>query len=266
MNRIKYENYLGAAGYDAVARRKIKELEKKLGPQMVEKVLFDGQLQFAANPSMEGTFAAGAQNAGFQFEDGKTYNILIGDTANNVKAKIVNSATLPVPVVLVGNASFMNMGGENLEDTGESFVAMVMPVDEGVPEVMRGVLQIISTEVTAGDYAVKISTMEEKASDSGNSKPLMFIVTNGQAVLPEGSPSIEEFIKGNLGGAEGSISLIWPQAFVCTEPESLEISICTKVKYESDMSGVNLSFFDRDFTIQIDLSTYRAALVNNKPN
>lgn len=29
MNRIKYENYLGAAGYDAVARRKIKELEEK---------------------------------------------------------------------------------------------------------------------------------------------------------------------------------------------------------------------------------------------
>lgn len=31
MNRIKYENYLGAAGYDAVARRKIKELEEKVG-------------------------------------------------------------------------------------------------------------------------------------------------------------------------------------------------------------------------------------------
>lgn len=29
MNRIKYENYLGAAGYDAVARKKIKELEEK---------------------------------------------------------------------------------------------------------------------------------------------------------------------------------------------------------------------------------------------
>lgn len=31
MNRIKYENYLGAAGYDAVARKKIKELEDKVG-------------------------------------------------------------------------------------------------------------------------------------------------------------------------------------------------------------------------------------------
>ena len=31
MNRIKYENYLGAAGYDAVARKKIKELEEKVG-------------------------------------------------------------------------------------------------------------------------------------------------------------------------------------------------------------------------------------------
>lgn len=31
MNRIKYENYLGAAGYDAVARKKIKELEGKVG-------------------------------------------------------------------------------------------------------------------------------------------------------------------------------------------------------------------------------------------
>ena len=31
MNRIKYEQYHGAAGYDAVARRKIKELEEKVG-------------------------------------------------------------------------------------------------------------------------------------------------------------------------------------------------------------------------------------------
>lgn len=31
MNRIKYEQYHGAAGYDAVARRKIKELEGKVG-------------------------------------------------------------------------------------------------------------------------------------------------------------------------------------------------------------------------------------------
>ena len=31
MNRIKYEQYHGAAGYDAVARKKIKELEEKVG-------------------------------------------------------------------------------------------------------------------------------------------------------------------------------------------------------------------------------------------
>ena len=58
MNRIKYEQYHGAAGYDAVARRKIKELEKKVGGGGIAVVkisaaLVDGQMAMTADKTFD---------------------------------------------------------------------------------------------------------------------------------------------------------------------------------------------------------------------
>ena len=168
MNRIKYENYLGAAGYDAVARRKIKELEKKIGPQMVEKVLLD---------EPEATFSdnVGTMMTGFQgvsaLKKGQTYQVEIdGNKFNCVAGSFTQDGNA---AVYIGNAQLIP-DAVDVEDTGEPFAAVSTP---------GGLIVMVDFPTTYGSVpdivcAIKITTMEEKNASTG-ALQVGFILNNG---------------------------------------------------------------------------------------
>jgi hypothetical protein len=152
MNRIKYENYLGAAGYDAVARRKIKELEKKLGPQMVEKVVFDSANVDLDFDQMNGYSVATVSNENIKIKSGKTYNVYLN-------GEVYTRTAFEAPLG-GSNATFVFLGNAGLDsfyegDTGEPFVVAIGSEFNAI--------------AIASGYPmdIKISTMEEKASGGG---------------------------------------------------------------------------------------------------
>lgn len=158
MNRIKYENYLGAAGYDAVARRKIKELEKKIGPQMVEKVLLD-EPEMVFTEVEEGTFMFEIPYAG-KIVPGQTYNVEIDGEKFSC---IANSVTVEGMVFsYIGNASLVPIWGVS-EDTGEPFMAA------SATGALMFVIAAPATYVAdpTRTFSIKITTMEEKPSGGG---------------------------------------------------------------------------------------------------
>lgn len=135
MNRIKNEPYHGAAGYDAVARRKIKELEEKVGTgggsgggNMVEYVLFDKVVIFEP---MDGSTDPDAPvfwntRGAIAFVDGVTYKVKWDGKEYNCAAYELDMNG--ISAVLIGNGSIIEgFPGGNLPDTGEPFVIMANP-------------------------------------------------------------------------------------------------------------------------------------------
>ena len=166
MNRIKYENYLGAAGYDAVARRKIKELEKKIGPQMVEKVLFDQSVELI---ELDGIYTLdGTLGISAAFVPGQTYKVEIEGESFECVAKELN--VFEGTASYIGNAANLSNPdtGESFgDDTGEPFTVVTMSMN-GVAA-MTIVIAAPATYVAdiTHTFHVKITTMEEKTSGGG---------------------------------------------------------------------------------------------------
>ena len=139
-DRNFYERRLGNPGYDAVARKKIKQLEKAVfgGTEMVEKVLY--QTDNAEFMETNGAFAIQLEN----FPDiniGKTYKVELDGT-------LYECISADTPRPHIGNTFIMS---ETFPDTGEPFIITTISGD------LVGL-------VAKNQYTrVKITTMEEQS-------------------------------------------------------------------------------------------------------
>lgn len=167
----------GAAGYDAVARKKIKELEKKIGPQMVEKVLFDGTVDATYQ---DGKYAPeGMQLIATTFVPDQTYKVTIEGESFECVAKELNA--YGETASYIGNSAYLtdpDTGEPFGDDTGEPFVMITMS-QNGVAAVM---MAFAAPATYAADltyaFAVKITTTEEKNASTG-ALQVGFILNNG---------------------------------------------------------------------------------------
>lgn len=160
-DRNFYERRLGNPGYDAVARKKIKQLEKAVfgGTEMVEKVVFDSA-SAELNFMDMGAYTTAILPAGFNLKAGKTYTVYLDGKTYERTAFETPLGGNDTIFVMLGNAGLDPLHG--LENTGEPFAfgigdgMKVMAITSGMP-----------TEI-------KITTMEEQSV--GGSGGVMFVV------------------------------------------------------------------------------------------